>query len=243
MKGYWGALLAPDARDLSVRLPADPGGVARPRPRARRGGARTRRVARADLRPGHRPGSETRGRARRAPRRPLHVLGLRRGLAHGLRHADPGDLHPVQEPFRPGAGGNPCAAPRRAHGSRPRHRVPHPAARSPLRGARCRSAARGRSARPVGHSCAGLLRVRRRGSSSSFRQACSATGSCVVSRTSASWASRGARRCIRSRRQGWRRRRRRRSPAGRAARAALPDWRRRACSSGSRTRGTRCRVS
>ena len=161
--GYWGALARADARDLSVRLPARPQAALRePRPRARRGGARPR-------------ASRTRGCSSGSPLPALRpavglgallvvlyvALGLRRGLAHGLRHADDArSTSSTSSLFDRAPAAILALRPRRAHGRRPRaRRVPHPAARSPLPGTP--GAARPHAVVPLGrwrHACARLLR-------------------------------------------------------------------------------------
>ena len=70
-----------DARNLPVRLPADPVGLAEPRPGARGGGARPRCLRPTHAAPRDGAGHSLGRRSRRAPRRPVHALRLRSRLA------------------------------------------------------------------------------------------------------------------------------------------------------------------
>ncbi len=61
--------------------------------------------------PNHHPApAEARGRGLHPPGGPLHDLRLRRRLAHALRHADAGHLHPVGGPSRSSSCAHPGAS-------------------------------------------------------------------------------------------------------------------------------------
>ena len=229
------------ARDLPVRVPAHAVRAPRARPVARGGGPRSRQLAEAHLPPRHRAGTPARGRPRRAARRAVHAVRLRRRLADELRHAHARDLRPVQEPLRPCPCGHAGAPARRADGDRARGRAQDPPARpAPSRGARHEAAAAGHRAgsldgagprflwsgrRPLPRPPGGRARVL----AQSRHRERARVGLAVV-------GGRALPRCLRARG----RRRRAGSAPRRRAGGALRHLARRGCSNGSRTQATPC---
>ena len=101
--GYWGALAALTLSTYPVRAPARLGRAARARPVARGGRPRPRPDAVRGLPAGDAARAAAVDRRRRAARRALHALGLRRRLADAVRRAHPGHLPPVPLALRPDA--------------------------------------------------------------------------------------------------------------------------------------------